>query len=136
MAETFRCTKQCAYLAVKKYAKDNADSLRLVSFDQCDESKDENDNEYTIFDGISTNGERFTVDMSDRDIFFDLDKRKMRKMKDFNSEFVKILFKNIRKPCCWSFGKPHTLDGEININGICLNEKCEAAITIITENIR
>lgn len=134
MATKFNCDPQCAYLAVKLYVKRNNESLHIQLPGQKFDNEG-NDNDYSNFGDKLSSMEKTVIDMSE-DIFFDEDSNRMKSLHEFNGGLVGVLFQEIQLPCCWGFGRLHTLDGELNVNGICLNSGCECSVSIVTENKR
>lgn len=132
LAKRFDITKQCAYLAVKRYANDQEGLLRVSSPGY---KTDVEDGDCTMFGDMTPKMEKFIIDLEE-DIFWDVKKNELKTLNAFNGQLVNLIFQEIQKPCAWGFGRVHKCKGEININAICLQALCDSCISIVTENER
>lgn len=131
MGSMFGVSNKIAYLAVRRYALE-ANLLKLKSSDDDDDAED---GDFTLFGNIPLGTEKTVVELFE-DIFFDDSANRLKTIHEFNSDLVALLFQEIRKPCCWGFGRLHKNGDELNINAICLNSGCKCSVSIITENER
>lgn len=106
-----------------RYAQRNC----LLNVYQC-KSDDDDDDDFTSFGYVSQSGESFKVAVSEMGLNFDRNKEK------YIDHLINLIFKETRKPCCWSFGRIFRQSGDIKLHGICLNADCDATIVVYTEN--
>lgn len=128
LANECKTTVKAEYLAAKRYAKRN-DLLKNRH-----SSDDNGDDDYTPFEGIEHHGEKYTIDISEMDLFYDRKHSKPKPISEFNDALIKVIFEKSRKPCAWSFGRIFTQDGEVKLHALCLNKKCNATLVLYTEN--
>lgn len=115
-------------LAARRYGLENG----LIS-QQPEPIESDSDEEFTQFGSVQK-GERFVVDISKKNIFSDNDRSRIKTKTEFSGELVKLTYEVTKKPCCWSYGRVFTSDGEIKLCAVCLNEDCKATKTVYTEN--
>lgn len=116
------------FLAAKKYAEKND------LFQKKSAISDDSDSNYTPFEGIGHGGEKHTINISGKNLFFDIENSKPKLISEFNDALIKIIFDSTRKPCAWSFGRIFTQNGEIKLHAMCLNKSCDATLVLYTEN--
>lgn len=134
MGNVFGISNKIAYLAVRRYALEK-NLLKMGTSDNEADGDDSKDDDYTIFGNIPLGAETTVIELL-HDIFFDDSANRLKTFHEFNGDLVALLFQEIRKPCCWGFGRLHNNGDELNMNAICPNEGCECGVSVITENDR
>lgn len=92
------------------------------------------DDDFTAFGTIPHTGEHFAVDISNTNLFFNVEKNVLKPKAEFIDHLQKHVFKRTRKPCCWSYGRIFTESGDVKLHAVCLNKDCAAVLIVYTEN--